>query len=173
MRAALGEGGALAPQDGGARVFLFLAGGEVGQVDGAQGIPLALDPQLAQLVGAGGRDHINVDAAGQHPAVLVVGVVAADLGAARRAEEGGGRVGAESGLQPVEGCGVACRLGRGILGRAAVEGGKTGGVDACGQLLFPNTDILHVGILLNTRCGGRRSGPGGFYILTIKDFGPK
>ena len=32
--------------------------------------------------GGSGSDHVNVHAAGQHPAMLVVGVVAADLGAA-------------------------------------------------------------------------------------------
>src|SRR5699024_4315775 len=79
-RAALGKGGALAPQDGGAGVLLLLAGGKVRKVDDAQGVPLALDAQLAQAVGACGGDHVDVDAARQHPAVLVVGVVAADLG---------------------------------------------------------------------------------------------
>ncbi len=62
--------------------FLLLAGGQVIKVDDAQIIALALYPQLVQAVGGGSSDHVNVHAAGQHAAVLVVGMIAADLGAA-------------------------------------------------------------------------------------------
>ena len=80
--AALTESLALAAQQGSGGVLLLLAGGQVVKVDDAQVIPLALHAQLVQAVGGGSSDHINVHAACQHTAVLVVGVVAADLGAA-------------------------------------------------------------------------------------------
>ena len=50
-------------------------------------VPLGLDPDAP--IGAGGRhgDDVQVDAGRQHPAVVVIGVVAADFGAPRRGEE--------------------------------------------------------------------------------------
>ena len=81
--APLGEGGALAAQQGGGGVLLFLAGLEVVQINDAQIIALALDAELVLVVGGCGGDHVDVHAAGQHPAMLVVGVVAAKLCAAR------------------------------------------------------------------------------------------
>ena len=78
----LAERFTLAAQQGHSSVFFLLAGSKVSQVDDAQIIALALYPQLVQAVGGGSSDHVNVHAAGQHAAVLVVGMIAADLGAA-------------------------------------------------------------------------------------------
>ena len=78
----LAERFTLAAQQGHGGVFFLLAGSKVSQVDDAQIIALALYPQLVQAVGGGSSDHVNVHAAGQHAAVLVVGMIAADLGAA-------------------------------------------------------------------------------------------
>ena len=145
---ALLEGLALAAQDGGAGVFLFLAGRQVGQVDDAQVIALALDAQLVQAVGGGGCDHINVDAAGQHTAVLVVGVVAADLGAAGGTVQPGLGVGTKRFFQPVQHSSVAGCLCGGLFGGAAVQRGQTLGVGAACQLLLPDRNGFHHGEFL-------------------------
>ena len=96
--AALTEGFALAAQQGSGGVLLLLAGGQVVKVDNAQVVPLALYAQLVQAVGGGSSNHINIHAAGQHTAVLVVGVVAADLGAAGGTIQTGFGMCAEGGL---------------------------------------------------------------------------
>ena len=96
--AALTEGFALAAQQGSGGVLLLLAGGQVVKVDDAQVVPLALHAQLVQAVGGGSSNHINVHAACQHTAMLMVGVVAADLGAAGGTIQTGFGMCAEGGL---------------------------------------------------------------------------
>ena len=96
--AALTESLALAAQQGSSGVLLLLAGGQVIKVDDAQVVALALHAQLVQAVGGGSSDHINVHTACQHAAMLVVGVVAADLGAAGGTIQTGLGVCAKGGL---------------------------------------------------------------------------
>ena len=74
-----------ADQRGGPLLFLFLHG-EVRRIDRIHRITggFQADHAVVGLFHCG--DHIEVDRGGQHLAVVVVGVVAADLGAARRAE---------------------------------------------------------------------------------------
>ena len=96
--AALTESFAFAAQQGSGGVLLLLAGGQVIKVDDAQVVPLALHAQLVQAVGGGSSNHINVHAACQHTAMLMVGVVAADLGAAGGTIQTGFGMGAEGGL---------------------------------------------------------------------------
>ena len=84
--------GGYPPHQGGGGVFLLLPNGQVVQGDLQGGVALGLNADTGQPVGNGAGQHVHVHAAAQHPAVLVVGVVAADLGAARAAEQGGGGV---------------------------------------------------------------------------------
>ena len=49
-----------------------------------------MDADDIQPVGSGAGQHIQIHTAAQHMAVLVVGMVAANFGAARAAEQGGG-----------------------------------------------------------------------------------
>ena len=148
--APLGEGGALAAQQGGGGVLLFLVGLEVVQINDAQIIALALDAELVLVVGGCGGDHVDVHAAGQHPAMLIVGVVAADLGAARCAVKAGLSVGAEGLFQPVQHGGVTGGFGGRLGWSTAIQGGEARGVDAVGQLLLPYGNGLHHGIFLLT-----------------------
>ena len=96
--AALTEGLALAAQQGSGGVLLLLAGSQVIKVDDAQVVALALYAQLVQAVGGGSSDHVNVHAACQYTAMLVVGMVAADLGAAGGTIQTGLGMCAEGGL---------------------------------------------------------------------------
>ena len=80
--------------------------------------------------------------------MLVVGVVAADLGAARGAVQSGLGVGTKGGFQPVQHCRIACGVGSGLLRRTAVEGGQPGGMGAARQLLLPDRNRLHHGAFL-------------------------
>ena len=138
----------LAPQQGHGGVLFLLAGSKVAKVDDTEVIALALHTQLVQAVGGSGSDHVNVHAAGQHPAMLVVGVVAADLGAARGAVQSGFGVGTKGSFQPVQHCRIACGVGSGRLRRTAVEGGQPGGMGAARQLLLPDRNRLHHGAFL-------------------------
>ena len=148
LGAALTERLTLAAQKGDGGVFLFLTGGQVVKADNAQVVALALHPQLVQAVGRGGGDHINVHAAGQNTAVLVVGVVAADLGAAGCAVKAGFGVGAKGGLQTIQGCFVAGSLRGGLFGCTAVQRCQTGSVCAAGKLLLPCGNRFHHRIVL-------------------------
>ena len=74
-------------------VFLILAGGQAVQRDLEGGISLGVDADDVQPVGCGAGQHIQIHAAAQHMAVLVVGVVAADLSAARAGEQRGRSIG--------------------------------------------------------------------------------
>ena len=139
---------ALAPQQGHGGVLFLLAGSKVAKVNDTEVIALALHTQLVQAVGGSGSDHVNVHAAGQHPAMLVVGVVAADLGAARGAVQSGLGVGTKGRFQPVQHCRIACGVGSGLLRRTAVEGGQPGGMGAARQLLLPDRNRLHHGAFL-------------------------
>ena len=79
-------------------------GGQGGEVHRQGGVALGVDAHQPGAVGGGAGEHIHIDAGAQHTAVLVVGVVAADLGAARTAEEGGGGLrGGEELPEPVHG----------------------------------------------------------------------
>ena len=82
--------------------------------------------------------------------MLVVGVVAADLGAAGGAVKTGLGVGAEGLFQTVQHGGVAGGLGGRLGGCAAIQGGEARGVGAAGQLLLPYGNGLHHGIFLLT-----------------------
>jgi len=146
--ATLLEGLTLAPQQGHGGVLFLLAGSKVAKVDDTEVIALALHTQLVQAVGGSGSDHVNVHAAGQHPAMLVVGVIAADLGAARGAVQSGLGVGTKGRFQPVQHCRIACGVGSGLLRRTAVEGGQPGGMGAARQLLLPDRNRLHHGAFL-------------------------
>ena len=81
------------PHQGGGGVFLLLPDGQAVQADFQSGVALGLDADDVLAVGGGAGQHVQVHAAAQHPAVLVVGVVAADLGAARRGDAPAGRRG--------------------------------------------------------------------------------
>ncbi len=120
IRRAAGKGG----------VFLFLAGSQVVKADHAQIVPFALHAQLVQAVGGGSSDHVNVHAASQYTAMLVVGVVAANLGAAGGTIQTGFGVWAKGGLQPVQNSFIAGCLCRSFFGRAAVQCCQTGSVCA-------------------------------------------
>ena len=82
--------------------------------------------------------------------MLVVGVVAADLGAAGGTVKTGLGVGAEGLFQTVQHGGVAGGLGGRLGGCAAIQGGEARGVGAAGQLLLPYGNGLHHGIFLLT-----------------------
>ena len=82
--------------------------------------------------------------------MLVVGVVAADLGAARCAVKAGLSVGAEGLFQPVQHGGVTGGFRGRLGGSTAIQGGEACGVDAVGQLLLPYGNGLHHGIFLLT-----------------------
>ena len=87
---AVAEGGKLgghAADEGGGGVLFTLPHRRVGEVDGVHREARRLDTDDVVVVPAGHRDHVEVDARGQHPSLLVVGVVAAHLGAPRGAEE--------------------------------------------------------------------------------------
>ena len=146
--AALTEGLALAAQQGSGGVLLLLAGGQVVKVDDAQVVPLALHAQLVQAVGGGSSDHINIHAACQHTAVLVVGVVATDLGAAGGTIQAGLGVCTKGGLQSVQNSRIAGCLCGGLVGGAAVQRSQTRSMCAFGQLLLPGGNGLHHGNFL-------------------------
>ena len=76
------------PHQGGGGVLLLFLGGQVVQGDLQHGVALGLDAHHAGTVGGGAGQHIHIHAGTQYPAVLMVGVVAADLRAAGAAEQG-------------------------------------------------------------------------------------
>ena len=80
--------------------------------------------------------------------MLVVGVVAADLGAAGCAVKAGFGVGAKGGLQTIQGCFVAGSLRGGLFGCTAVQRCQTGSVCAAGKLLLPCGNRFHHRIVL-------------------------
>ena len=81
-----GKGGDAADQGGGGPEFPG-ADGQIVQRDLAEGITLGEDTDHALAVLGDGGHGLQIDGPGQDPAELMVGVVAADLGAARRGEE--------------------------------------------------------------------------------------
>ena len=62
------------------------------QADFQRRVALGLDADHVRLVGGGAGQHVHVYTAAQHAAVLVVGVVAAQLRAAGAAEQSRGHV---------------------------------------------------------------------------------
>ena len=146
--AALTEGFAFAAQQREGSVFLFLAGSKVIKADHTQVVAFALHAQLVQGVGRGGSDHINIHAAGQHAAMLVVGVVAADLGAAGGTVKTSFSMGAKGGIQTIQNSFVAGSLCRSFVGRTAVKCCQPGSVSAAGKLLLPCGNRFHHRIIL-------------------------
>ena len=90
-----------APHQSGGGVALLRAGEQLVQFYFQGGVALGDDADDIQAVGSGAADHVQIHAAAQHMAVLMVGVVAADLGAAGAAEQSGSSIfgGGESGLE--------------------------------------------------------------------------
>ena len=82
LGAALGEGGGHAADEGGGGVFLLGVDGEVGQVNLHRGVAFGGHGDDAAVIEGHLRHGFQVDGGSQHAAVLVVGVIAADLGAA-------------------------------------------------------------------------------------------
>ena len=80
--------------------------------------------------------------------MLVVGVVAADLGTAGGAVQPCLSMGAKRCFQPVQHGLVPGGLCGGLLGSAAVERCQPGSVSSTGQLLLPNGNRLHHGMFL-------------------------
>ena len=78
-----------APHQGGGAAVLGLRRLQLGEGDLHGGIALGDHPNPIQAVGRGAGQHIQVHAGAEGVAVLVVGVVAAQLGAAGGAVEGG------------------------------------------------------------------------------------
>ena len=60
---------------------------EIAQVDQIQRIALGLDPDSHCVVGGGAGDNIQIDACRKYAAALMIGVISAQLGAPRRAEQ--------------------------------------------------------------------------------------
>ena len=116
VRALPPEPGRNAPDDGGGGVALALPDVQAVQLHHHRRIPLALHPDDVLPIEAHRRDGIQINARGQDPAMLVVGMVAADLGAPRRGEDRGFFPGAEALLQPRQQVLVAALLGRYGLG---------------------------------------------------------
>ena len=81
--------GGHAPHQGGARAVLGLVRLQGGEGDLHGGVTLGDHPDPVQAVGGGAGQHIQVHAGAEGVAVLVVGVIAAQLGAAGGAVEGG------------------------------------------------------------------------------------
>ena len=80
--------------------------------------------------------------------MLVVGVVAADLGTARGTVQARLGMGTKGGLQPVQHSRIACGVSGGLFRRTTVEGGQPGSVVAARQLLLPDRNRLHHGAFL-------------------------
>ena len=86
LRASLRKRGAGAPQNGRAGVFLAFLFLQIRKVNDTQVVAFAFQPQLTQVIGTHSCDHIYIDTTGQHPAVLVIGVISSDFGAPGGAE---------------------------------------------------------------------------------------
>ena len=106
------------------------------------------------LIGGNDRNHVQIDGAGQHHAVVMVGVVAADLGSA------GGRVktdragGAVLLFKFVDQVGIALALL--LHGGCTVQLGKGGVIFALCDLLFEFNGICHDSTHLSCRGGSFR-----------------
>ena len=123
---------------------------EVGDIDivnfvKAQG----LDADDIFLIRGDDGHHIQVDRAGQHHAVVVVGVIAADLGAARGGIEAHRAVGAVFLFKFVDQVGIALALL--LHGVCTVQLGKGGVVFALCDLLFEFNGICHDSTHLSCR----------------------
>ena len=80
--------------------------------------PLALQPDDILPIGSDSGNDIQIHTAGQHPAMLVVGMVAADLRAARRGEYGSAVTGAERLRQALQNSLVTLHLHGQLAGAA-------------------------------------------------------
>ena len=116
------EPGGYAADEGGGGVALLLPDLQAVQLHNVHGEALALDADDVLPVGSHGGNDIQVDTAGQHQAVLVVGVVAADLRAARRGEDGSLVTGAKGFGQARQKAAIAVDLAWQLLG--GVEPGE-------------------------------------------------
>ena len=88
---------------------------QVAQIHHVHGEALALDADGSAAAGLHGGDDVQVHTAGQDPAVLVVGVVAADLRAARGGEQGAALRPAKGLLQAADQPPVPLQLPRSLL----------------------------------------------------------
>ena len=83
----LGEAGRDAAQERGRAVLLIRLGGEVGELDGVHQKALGLEAELVVVTLGCHGDDVHIDRRREHASALVVGVVAAELGAAGGGEE--------------------------------------------------------------------------------------
>ena len=109
------------PHQGGGGLLLLLLGVQGVQLHLHQGPALRLEADGVGAVGGGAGGKIQVHRRGQHPAVLVVGVVAADLRAARCGTQRHRGVfpPAEGPLKAVQQLGYPLPAGRGVPARQA------------------------------------------------------
>ena len=98
----LHEAGGHAPNQGGGGVHLGGHGGQGVQGHGGHGVALGENADDAGIRHTDGGDHVQIHGSSQDPAMLMVGVVAADLRAAGGGEvalRGGAESGGEAGIQ--------------------------------------------------------------------------
>ena len=123
---------------------------EVGDIDVVNFVKAqGLDADDIFLIRGDDGHHIQVDRACQHHAVVVVGVVAADLGAARGGIEAQRAVGAVFLFKFVDQVGIALALL--LHGVCTVQLGKGGVVFALCDLLFEFNGICHDSTHLSCR----------------------
>ena len=98
----LHEAGGHAPNQGGGGVHLGGHRGQAIQRHGGHGVALGENADDAGIRHTDGGDHVQIYGSGQDPAMLMVGVVTADLRAAGGGEvtlRGGAKSGGEAGIQ--------------------------------------------------------------------------
>ena len=103
-------------------------------------IALAVDVNRAVAARAYGGQRVQVDGGGQHLAPVMVGMVAADFGASRRADHGDGALVADKLLVPLEQARIARALRHQHAATLAVKVGQTFHDLGC----FEFTDHLRV-----------------------------
>ena len=96
--------------------------GQLFQLHHVHRISLRLDADPSAGTGGSHRDHVEIHTGGQHPAVIVVGVIAADLGTSGRGEQAQVRPVPKAVHKGLDGAAVAFAL----IGEAAgtVQPGK-------------------------------------------------
>ena len=124
-------------------LFLMLLRDKVGHIDVVDLLKAeGLDADDVLLVGGNDGHDVQVDRACQHHAVVMVGVVAADLGAAGGRVQAHGALGTEFFLKLVKERNIPLTLGGGVH-VGAVKLGKSGVVIALPDLLFQFHGVRH------------------------------
>ena len=118
-----GKPGGDTPEDGDGAVVLLRMDLQIAELHHVHGEPFALQPDDVLPIGGDGGNDIQIHTACQYPAVLVVGMVAADLRAAWRGEYGRAVAGAERLRQALQNSLVTLHL-RGQLAGAAESGSR-------------------------------------------------